>query len=218
MLALWVVPKRDKNAAVHGRAKLADEGRVLAAADHGVYACVLRLPVVYGRDNRGNIPRMIEAVDRGRFPPLPEVHNRRSMVHVDDVVRAALLAAGSEAASGKVYLVTDGEVYSGGRIYAAICGALGRVPPRWSVPVGLLRAGAAAGEFAGRVTGRPMPLNRAVLRKLLGSAWYSSGRIVRELGFRPSRTLEDALPEMVAVYSMIPPRFQAMVLPRKKPA
>ena len=51
---------------------------------------VLRLSMVYGPTRRGNLPRMIEAVARGRFPPLPETDNRRSMVHVEDVVEAAL--------------------------------------------------------------------------------------------------------------------------------
>jgi nucleoside-diphosphate-sugar epimerase len=35
---------------------------------------------------------------------------------------------------------------------------------------------------------------------LTGSAWYSSGKIARELGFRPKVTFEDALPEMIDWY------------------
>jgi UDP-glucose 4-epimerase len=33
---------------------------------------------------------------------------------------------------------------------------------------------------------------------LMGSAWYSSAKIERELGFRPSLRLDHALPEMIA--------------------
>lgn len=56
--------------------------------------------MVYGRYNASNPPPMIVAIDRGRFPPLPEANNRRSMVHVDDVVQALLLAAARENAKG----------------------------------------------------------------------------------------------------------------------
>jgi UDP-glucose 4-epimerase len=185
----------------YGRAKLEAERLVFAAGrQHGMHVCVLRLPLVYGPGNKGNIPRMIEAIDRGRFPPLPEVHNRRSMVHVDDVVQALLLAAEQPAANGQVYIVSDERVYSTRNIYVAICQALGRRVPAWSVPAWLLRAGAGFGDALERVTGRRMPVNRTTLEKLLGSAWYNSEKISRELGFRPSHTLYDALPEMIVDY------------------
>ncbi len=54
---------------------------------YGFHACVLRLPLVYGRGIKGNLLRMIEAIDLRRFPPLPETGNRRSVVHVDEVVQ-----------------------------------------------------------------------------------------------------------------------------------
>jgi UDP-glucose 4-epimerase len=183
----------------YGRAKLEAERLVLAAGrEHSMHVCVLRLPLVYGPGNKGNIPRMIEAIDRGRFPPLPEVHNRRSMVHVDDVVKALLLTAESPAANGQVYIVTDEQVYSTREIYAAICRALGRRLPTWNVPAWLLRAGGRLGDALESITGRRMPVNHATLEKLLSSAWYSSDKIRRELGFRPTHTLYKALPQMIA--------------------
>lgn len=182
----------------YGRAKLAAEELLLAAGGSGMEICILRLPLVYGRDNKGNIPRMIAAIDRGRFPPLPDVPNKRSMVHVDDVVQALLLAAQRPEAVGRTYIVTDGQTYSTRQIYAAICDALGRPVPRWSVPMPILRFGARVGDAIARVSGKPFPLTSTALEKLVGSAWYSSGKIGRELGFVPRRTLETALPEMVA--------------------
>jgi nucleoside-diphosphate-sugar epimerase len=38
------------------------------------------------------------------------------------------------------------------------------------------------------------------LDKLIGSAWYSSEKISRELGYRPAYTLKNALPEIVAEF------------------
>lgn len=181
----------------YGMAKREAERLVLSAGRRcGFHAAVLRLPLVYGRHNAGNLSRMIVAIDRGRFPPLPDVNNRRSMVHVDDVVQALLLAASRENAKGQTYLITDDEVYSARRIYESICAALEKRPSTWRVPVWLLWAAGWFGNIL-RMLRLPAPLTTAALRKLLGSAWYSCEKAKRELGYRPRRKLEEALTEMV---------------------
>lgn len=185
----------------YGRAKLEAEQIVLEMGrGHGMHVSVLRLPLVYGSGNKGNLPRMIEAIDQGRFPPLPEVHNKRSMVHVDDVVQALRLAVENPRANGEVYLVTDGRAYSTYEICALIRRALGRAEPKWKVPIGVLRAAAGIGDAISRVRGLPFFFNSVTLNKLVGSAWYSSEKIERDLGFRRTHTLETALPEMVEEY------------------
>jgi nucleoside-diphosphate-sugar epimerase/GT2 family glycosyltransferase len=195
-------PPRPENA--YGRAKLHAEQAVLESAARGAMrATVLRLPMVYGPGNKGNLPRMIEAVRRHRFPPPPDVHNRRSMVHVDDAVQALLLVAVNERADGEVYIVTDGRVYSTREIYRLITSHLGRKTPGWSLPLWSIRLGARFGDLLLRL-GLPAPLNSGVMRKLFGSAWYSSEKIRKELGFEPHFDLEQALPEMVADASRRP--------------
>lgn len=186
---------------LYGRAKLAAENSVLSAGEGGgMHVCVLRLPMVYGLMGQGNIARMIVAVARNRFPPWPKIENRRVAVHVDDAIRAALLAACSPRAAGRVYLVTDGRAYSTRWLYEQICLALGRSPPGWTLPLWTLRAAAAIGSALERVTGRAMPLNRTGLGKLTGDAWYSSQKIGRDLGFAPQRDLEAEIPRMVRDY------------------
>lgn len=188
-------------ASIYGRAKGEAEGLVRRAGqEQDMHTCILRLPLVYGHDNKGNLPRMIAAIDRGRFPPLRELGNKRSMVHVDDVVQALLLAAERPTARGQVYLVTDEQTYSTRRLYTLICRALGRPVPGWTLPVALLQLAARLGDLIGAVRGRPLAFNSDALDKLTGSAWYSSDKIHRELGYRPRRTLEAALPEMVTMY------------------
>lgn len=185
----------------YGRAKYEAEQLVLGRdRPMALRTCVVRLPMVYGPNPNGNVMRMIAAIDRGRFPPLPETGNRRSLVHVDDVVRALLLVNAQVAASGQVYLVTDGQTYSTRDMYVAICNALGKSIPRWTVPAFVLAAGGRVGDWIERGLGNTAPLNSDVVQKLLGSAWYSCSKLQRELGFRPAYTLEQALPEMVALY------------------
>lgn len=185
----------------YGRAKLQAEKMVLAAGvEHNFHAAVLRLPLVYGRDNKGNIPKMMAAIERGRFPPVPEVHNRRSMVHVADVVRALLLVAEMPRARGECYIVTDGRAYSTRELYVAICTALGKKVPPWSIPAAIWRLAASIGDVAAKVAHRRMPLDTLTLTKLFGSAHYTAAKLERELGFRAQHSLKEALPEMVAEY------------------
>ena len=188
----------------YGKAKLEAEKLIMEAGrTHGIHACVVRFPLVYGRGNKGNIPRMIAAIDRGRFPPLPVIHNKRSMVHVRDAVQALLLAGEQREASGKIYIATDGGVYSTREIYDSIYTALRKPVPRWAVPVGVFKLGASVGDLLSRITGKNFPLNSDVVDKLFGSAWYSCDKIKTELGYRPRYTLETALPELAEDYRRV---------------
>lgn len=185
----------------YGRSKLAAEQIVLDYGKHaGLHVACLRLPLVYGPGNKGNLSRMISAIDRGRFPPLPDVGNRRSMVHVSNVVDAAILAATHPAANGQCYIVTDSRPYSTRELYEMICRGLGKSIPRWHVPIGALKGLARVGDIVGRLRARRFVFDSDALQKLTGNAWYSSEKITRELGFRPRVTFEEALPEVISGY------------------
>lgn len=185
----------------YGRAKRTAEQLVLESGErHGWHVAVLRFPLVYGPGNRGNLPRLIEAIDRGRFPPLPPIRNRRSMVHVDDAVSALLRVAEQPRASGQIYLITDGQNYSTEEIARQIRRALNKSGPAWHIPMFVLRLGAQLGDLAGLLLSRPFIFDSAVLAKLAGSACYNDEKIRRELGYRSRHTLEDALPLMIEEY------------------
>lgn len=185
----------------YGRAKRTAEELVIEAGkQYGWHVSIVRFPLVYGPANRGNLPRLIEAIDHGRFPPLPPTGNRRSMVHVDDAVSALLQVAEQPRANGQIYLVTDGQSYSTEEIYRLIRRALNKPEPGWNIPMTVLRLGAQMGDMAGLFLGRPFFFNSAVLSKLSGTAWYSDAKIRRELGYRSRHTLADAIPRMIEEY------------------
>ena len=180
----------------YGRSKLAAEELVL----HGGYApepVVLRLCMVYGPGAKGNMLKMLAAVSRHCFPPIPEASNRRSMVHVQDVLQAAILASEHPRAAGQVFIVSDGCAYSTRQVYELMCQALGRRPAGWSIPLSCLRALGWAGDAVGRLRGRRFMLDSDALEKLIGNAWFSSRKIEGMLGFKPAWNLASALPEMV---------------------
>jgi nucleoside-diphosphate-sugar epimerase len=183
----------------YGQAKRAAEERVLAVGrESGMQTVILRPALVYGPGMKANLLRLIEAVRRGWLPPLPETGNRRSLVHVDDVVQALLLAAAHPAATGRTYFVTDGRPCSGKELYRLIRQALGCPPRRWAVPATLLWGAVSLIDGARWLIGRRDRQAQAMLDKLLGWACYDSRRIVNELGYRPIRDLESALPELLS--------------------
>ncbi len=191
---LWDAPPTTP----YGRAKRAAEERALAAGrETGMHVIILRPALVYGPGMKGNLTRLIEAVRRGWFPSLPETGNRRSMIHVDDLVQALLLAAAHPAAAGQTYFVTDGRPLSGRELYVILRRALGRSPPCWAIPASALHGAAGLVDGVLWLVGRRERSARGALDKLLGWACYDSSRIANALGYRPVWDLESALPELL---------------------
>jgi nucleoside-diphosphate-sugar epimerase len=185
----------------YGQSKLQAERLILEQGQRcRRHAVCLRLPLVYGAGHGGNLLKMVAAVDRGLFPPLSDRGPLRSMVHVGNVVEAALTAATHPASRGQRYIVTDARAYPVREVYELICRGLGRRVPRWKTPVALLRSMGYVGDALGTLSGRPLPFNSAAVAKLVEPACYSSAKIAAELGFEPRLTLEQALPEIIGRY------------------
>jgi len=61
----------------------------------------------------------------------------------------------------------------------------------------VLKGLAKIGDGIGTLRGRRFMFDADALEKLTGSAWYSSGKLKKELGFSPKRHLRDSLPEVI---------------------
>jgi UDP-glucose 4-epimerase len=186
----------------YARTKLEAEGIVLQAINAAgePLGTVLRLAAVYGTRIKGNYDQLLKALHRGWFLPLGRGENRRTLVYDRDVALAAVLALDCPEAASRIYNVTDGRWYSLNEIIATLCEALGRRPPRWSLPLPLVRA---LVGFAERTAGRlgvSLPLNRSRIDKYTEDVAVEGCRIQRELGFKPrfdlARGWADAVREM----------------------
>ncbi len=163
-----------------------------------MHVCILRPALVYGPGCKGNLLSMMERIDRGLFPAVPDTGNIRSMVDVRDLVTATLLAVEQPAANGRIFIITDGEDYSTRRIYTAILGAMGRTAPPWAVPASILRVLGKAGDIWEGLLRHPAPFNSRLCSRLLDSACYRSNCSGELLGFRPQYRFEDSIAEMLA--------------------
>jgi nucleoside-diphosphate-sugar epimerase len=183
----------------YGQAKLRAEEAVCEFAHRtGAYASSIRPAMIYGVGCPGNLPRMIRAVERRTFPPIPEFGNRRSMVAVADVVQALIKAWRAGAPDGRPYIVTDGRGYSTRELYDLIRQTLGRRHPSVAIPPIVFRTAAHIGDALSILTRKRVPFDSRALARLSQSAVFSAERAIRELGFQPTTTLPDLLPAMVA--------------------
>lgn len=185
----------------YGRSKWRAEQLVSEYAErHGLTAVSLRLPMVYGPTKKGNLYRMIEAIDHGRFPVLPHLSAVRSLLHVENFVQAVLLCLRASCFNRATYIVTDAEPYCVTDLYDWLRAGLGKPYPRGRVPLWMLKGSARCGDVLQFIGGRPVPLTTERLTKLIGCAWYSSRAIKRELDYRAAYSFDKAVPELIAFY------------------
>lgn len=169
-------------------------------ADGQPFGTVLRLGAVYGSRIKGNYERLTHALARHRFIPVGNGLNRRTLIYDKDVGRAAVLAVSHPAATGRIFNVTDGAFHTLNEIIESICYALGRRPPRLSLPVGLSRVVAAIIEKGGHSMSIKSPGIRAMIEKYIEDIAVDGSLIQKDLGFVPQYDLqtgwEEAIREM----------------------
>jgi len=165
---------------VYGKTKREAELKILEIGlKYKMHVSVIRPSLVYGPEVKGNLRMMIEGIKKGWFPPLPETGNRRSMIHVDDVVSSLLLVANCKDANGEIYIATDGQAYSSREIYETICIVNRKSVPNWSIPV-----------FFFSLIGLMSTNLSYKVNKLMGSEFYHSDKL-KSIGFSASKTFRD---------------------------
>ena len=176
------------------------------AADGQPLGTVLRLGAVYGSRIKGNYERLTRALARHRFIPVGNGLNRRTLVYDKDVGRAAALAVSHPAAAGRVFNVTDGGFHTLNEIISTMCQALGRTPPRLSLPVVPVRFLAGIVEDMATMVKILPPIMRDTIDKYTEDVAVDSQRIQNELGFVPLYDLasgwKDTIQEMRRVGSL----------------
>lgn len=180
--------------------KLAAERIVLDATtrDGNPLGVVLRLGAVYGSRIKGNYSRLIRSLAKGRFVPVGDGTNRRTLVYDKDVARAAVLALAHPNATGKVFNVTDGTYHTVSEIVTTLCSCLDRKPPTVVLPVGPMRWVAGVLEESAKLIGLKSPVTRSTIDKYTEDIAVDGTRIQNELGFVPRYDLVRGWGETVA--------------------
>jgi len=189
---LPVLPEQD----VYGRSKQEAERLVLAAHDAGrIWAAVVRPPVMYGRRDRQFAPRIGPVLERGFFPRIGGGRTRLTVVHAASVAEGAVLAATTDAAGGRVYLLAnDHPVTVTDLVRCAEEGLERRI---WSPEVSTRVGSAAFGalQWIVRAIGRADLARhaRGTLEMLTRDNPFTSARARSELGWAPATRPEVGL-------------------------
>ena len=178
----------------YAKSKLEAEQRVREFfASRAMKPTIFRMSLVYGEGERGNFSRMMRSVDRGRFVMVGNGMTRKSMIYVEDVVSAAMLAANNAAGQGETFVLSDPEPYALKEIVGVLAKHLGRRPPWIRLPVSMLRAGGSTLGVLGRTLGFKPMFTRPDVDKLMTDTICDVSKIQRVLGFESRYGLEEGV-------------------------
>lgn len=151
------------------------------AQETGLEIVVVRPPLVYGPDVKGNFAQMLAVA--AKYIPLPfaSVHNRRSLIYLGNLVDALIVCSTHPVATGQTYLVCDGEDVSTPDLLRQLRDAMGYPAHLLPFPPSWLRT-------LGKLSGKSDHVER-----LLGSLQVDSGKIRRDLNWVPPYTLQQGL-------------------------
>lgn len=163
---------------IYGKSKRDAELEVLNISKNcSMDVTIIRSSLVYGPGMKGNLKIMLNGIKRGWFPPLPETGNQRSLVHIDDLVRALIFVSKDKRANDEIFILTDGNSYSSRDIYDSMCTVLDKKIPNWSAPLIFFKIFSILSNE-----------NQYKVNKIFSDENYSSNKI-NSLGFETTRTL-----------------------------
>jgi len=160
------------------------------------HTAVIRPPFIWGQ-GMPMLNRVIRSIETKQFRWPGDGQQAMSTCHVDNVCRAAILAA-ERGTGGSSYFVSDGADSTLRTVITALLATRNIVPPKASVPFGvgwwMARCMEAVwGIF--RIGGEP-PITRQMLRMIGMPFTVNIARARRELGYQPIVTWQSGIAAM----------------------
>jgi len=163
----------------------AEQGLWEISKQTGLEVVIIRAPLVYGRSVKGNLKRLIKLIKSGTPLPLSLVKNQRSLIGIDNLVDMIIRCIDHPDASGKTFLVSDGEDLSTPDLLKHIATAMGRPVRLFPFPISLLK-------LFGFVMGKSSEID-----KLTGSLQLDSDYTRKILNWSPPLSVEEGIRRMV---------------------
>jgi nucleoside-diphosphate-sugar epimerase len=140
------------------------------SGDTGMEVVIIRPPLVYGPGVRANFAALMSAVRRGCPLPLGAVHNKRSLVALDNLVDFIVNCIIHSQAANQTFLVSDGHDLSTTELVRGMAQAAGVPVQLLPLPVWAVHAGASLlgkGDAVQRLCGN-LQVDISKARNLLG--------------------------------------------------
>lgn len=147
----------------------------------GMEVVVIRPPLVYGPGVKANFLKMMRWIYKKVPLPLGAIHNKRSMVALDNLVHLIVTCIQHPAAANQTFLVSDDEDISTTELLQRMAAALGKPGRLLPIPAWVINAGVV-------LIGR-----RDLAQRLLGSLQVDISKTKEVLGWSPLVSVDDAL-------------------------
>ncbi|MCF5510816.1 NAD-dependent epimerase/dehydratase family protein [Pseudomonas sp. PA-3-5D] len=158
--------------------------RELAELEH-MEVVIIRPVLVYGPGVKANFLSMIRWLNRGVPLPLGSIHNKRSLVSLDNLINMIITCIDHPSAANQVFLVSDGEDLSTTQLLVRISKALNKPSRLIPVPSRILEL------FAGLLGKRDFS------RRLCGSLQVDIAKNRELLNWTPQVSVDQALSKTV---------------------
>lgn len=151
----------------------------------GLETVILRLPLVYGKNVKGNLARLIRLVKSGIPLPFGDIANQRSMIGIDNLVDLLINCIENPNAAGKTFLVSDGKDLSTSDLIKIISSSMGKKARLFSLPRILLK-------FLAIIFRKEQEINRLIRSLRVDNAYTQ-----KTLNWKPPLTVEEGLRKMI---------------------
>ncbi len=151
------------------------------AAATGMQVVIVRPPLVYGPGVGANFRAMMQWLLRGVPLPFGSIHNRRSLVALDNLSGLLVTCIRHPNAASRTFLAADGESVSTTQLLKRLARALGRPARLLPVPVAALQ-----GAFSLFGKGE-------VGKRLCTSLEVDTSEAREVLGWRPTLSVDEGL-------------------------
>lgn len=159
----------------------AEHGLRELAARTAMEVVIVRPVLVYGPAVKANFLNMMRWLSKGIPLPFGAIHNRRSLVALDNLVDLLLTCITHPAAANQTFLVSDGNDLSTTALLSKMARALQKPARLIPVPSWILESGA---TFLGK---------KALSQRLCGSLQVDITKTRTLLGWTPPISVDEAL-------------------------
>ena len=169
----------------------AEQGLLSIAKETDMEVVIVRPPLIYGTGVKANFLSMMKWMNKGVPLPFGAIHNKRSLVALDNLVDFIALCADREKspkAANQVFLISDNEDVSTTQLLRKVAKAQNKQTWLIPVPVGLM-------AFSAKLLGKGDVANR-----LFGSLQVDSSKARELLGWKPVITMDEQLKKTADAY------------------
>jgi len=158
------------------------------AKDTALDVVIIRPPLIYGPGVKANFKSMLSIVNKGLPLPLGAIHNKRSLIAIDNLIDFIICCINHPAAANETFLVSDGLDVSTPDLLKQVAKALNKKLFLIPVPSALL-------QFFASAMGK-----KTLAQRLCESLQVDISKTHTLLGWTPSIKLEEALLKTALFY------------------